>query len=81
MSQTSLFSSFLAKNSVILSNFSQSELRLPLATAEMELPAGHDVRDQRAADALHMEIIPGTEVMRDVEDVHFAHARGSDGAV
>lgn len=47
----------------------------------MAQTAGHDVLDQRAAEALHVEIIPGTEVMRDVEDVHFAHARGSDGAV
>lgn len=41
----------------------------------------HDASDQRAAEALHVEIIPGTEVMRDVGDVHFTHARGSDGAV
>jgi len=42
---------------------------------------GHDVLDQRAADALHVEILPGTEVMRDTDNVHFAHARGADGAV
>jgi len=42
---------------------------------------GHDVMDQRAADALHVEILPGTEVMRDTDAVHFAHARGADGAV
>ena len=47
----------------------------------MALQAGHDALDQRAAAALHVDIIPGTEVMRDVEDVHFTHARGADGAV
>lgn len=43
--------------------------------------ASHDARDARAAEALHVEILPGTEVMRDIDDVHFTHARGSDGAV
>jgi len=43
--------------------------------------SGHGGLDARAADALHVEILPGTEVMRDVEDVHFTHARGSDGSV
>ena len=33
--------------------------------------------DQRAAQQLDVEVIPGTEVMRDVGDVHFAHAGGS----
>ena len=43
--------------------------------------AGHDELDAWAADALHVEILPGTEVMRDTDNVHFAHAKGSDGAV
>jgi len=43
--------------------------------------ASHDVLDTRAAEALHVEILPGTEVMRDIGDVHFAHAKGADGAV
>ena len=37
-----------------------------------------DALDQRAAAQLDVEIIPGTEVMRDVDDVHFAHAGGSE---
>ena len=37
-----------------------------------------DALDQRAAAQLDVEIIPGTEVMKDVGDVHFAHAGGSD---
>lgn len=32
----------------------------------------------RAAEQLQVEILPGTEVMKDVGDVHFAHANGSD---
>jgi len=43
--------------------------------------AGHDASDYKAAEALHADILPGTEVMRDTENVHFAHARGTDGAV
>ncbi|KAK5128952.1 hypothetical protein LTR85_000285 [Meristemomyces frigidus] len=34
--------------------------------------------DQKAAEQLNVEIIPGTEVMKDVGDVHFAHAGGAD---
>ncbi|EMC92306.1 hypothetical protein BAUCODRAFT_38342 [Baudoinia panamericana UAMH 10762] len=34
--------------------------------------------DRRAAAELNVEIIPGTEVMTDVGDVHFAHAGGSE---
>lgn len=37
-----------------------------------------DALDQKAADQLDVEIIPGTEVMKDVGDVHFAHAGGRD---
>ena len=37
-----------------------------------------DALDQRAAEQLDVEIIPGTEVMKDVADVHFAHAGGSE---
>jgi hypothetical protein len=37
-----------------------------------------DALDQRAAAQLDVEIIPGTEIMRDVGDVHFAHAGGSE---
>ena len=33
-----------------------------------------DALDKRAAAQLDVEIIPGTEVMKDVGDVHFAHA-------
>lgn len=33
--------------------------------------------DQRAAETLQVEVIPGTEIMKDVGDVHFAHAGGS----
>lgn len=34
--------------------------------------------DQKAAEQLNVEIIPGTEVMKDVGDVHFAHAGGAE---
>ena len=37
-----------------------------------------DKLDQKAAAQLDVEIIPGTEVMKDVGDVHFAHAGGSE---
>ena len=37
-----------------------------------------DLLERQAAEALHVEIIPGTEVMRDVEDIHFTHAKGSE---
>lgn len=41
-----------------------------------------DALDQRAAAELDVEIIPGTEIMTDVGDVHFAHAGGKgDGSV
>jgi len=36
--------------------------------------------DQKAAVELDVEIIPGTEVMRDIGDVHFAHAGGANNA-
>jgi hypothetical protein len=31
----------------------------------------------RAAALLHVDIVPGTEIMRDVGDVHFTHAYGN----
>lgn len=37
-----------------------------------------DSTELRAAEQLDVEILPGTEVMKDVGDVHFAHAKGSD---
>lgn len=37
-----------------------------------------DALDQKAAAQLDVEIIPGTEVMKDVGDVHFAHAGGRE---
>ena len=33
--------------------------------------------EMRAAEQLDVEILPGTEVMKDVGDVHFAHANGA----
>lgn len=33
-----------------------------------------------AAALLHVELIPGTQVMKDVGDLHFVHA-GGDGSV
>lgn len=32
----------------------------------------------RAAEQLNVEVLPGTEVMKDVNDVHFAHSHGAD---
>ena len=29
--------------------------------------------EQRAASGLHVDIVPGTDVMRDVDDIHFNH--------
>ncbi|KAF2726042.1 MFS general substrate transporter [Polychaeton citri CBS 116435] len=41
-----------------------------------------DAMERRAAEQLNVEIVPGTEVMTDVGDVHFAHAGGaSNGTV
>lgn len=44
--------------------------------------ASQEALDVKAAEQLNVEIIPGTEVMKDVGDVHFAHAGGaSTGSV
>jgi hypothetical protein len=37
-------------------------------------PRNEDELEQQAADELHAEIIPGTEIMRDVGSIHFTHA-------
>lgn len=34
--------------------------------------------EQQAAAALHVELLPGTEIMREVGNAHFTHARGSN---
>ena len=43
------------------------------------MAAGHIVEERdlqkSAAELLQVELIPGTQVMKDVGDVHFAHAR------
>jgi hypothetical protein len=31
------------------------------------------ILEQRAATKLHVDIFPGTDVMRDVDDIHFIH--------
>jgi hypothetical protein len=31
------------------------------------------ILEERAAKELHVEIFPGTDVMRDVDDIHFTH--------
>jgi hypothetical protein len=31
------------------------------------------VLEEHAAHELHVEIFPGTDVMRDVDDIHFTH--------
>jgi hypothetical protein len=31
------------------------------------------ILEQRAATELHVDILPGTDVMRDVDDIHFTH--------
>lgn len=41
-------------------------------------PASADTLEHRAAEHVDYEIVPGTEVMKDVGDVHFAHANGAD---
>ncbi|KAI7547338.1 MFS general substrate transporter [Hortaea werneckii] len=44
--------------------------------------ASQEALDVKAAEQLNVEIIPGTELMKDVGDVHFAHAGGaSTGSV
>lgn len=40
-----------------------------------------DVLESMAARELHVKLIPGTEVMRDVEGIHFTHAAGGRGSV
>ena len=40
-----------------------------------------DVLERQAAEALHVDIFPGTEVMRDVGDIHFTHSEGSKDIV
>lgn len=34
--------------------------------------------EAQAAGALHAELIPGTEIMRDVEGIHFTHLQGTE---
>jgi hypothetical protein len=41
-------------------------------------PRNEEELEQQAAQELHVEIIPGTEIMRDVGSIHFTHAKGSD---
>ena len=44
--------------------------------------ASQEALDVKAAEQFNVEIIPGTEVMKDVGDVHFAHTGGaSTGSV
>lgn len=40
-----------------------------------------DVLEQQAAEMLHVELLPGTEIMRDMGDIHFTHARGAEDIV
>ncbi len=42
------------------------------------MPRNEFELEQQAAATLHVDIIPGTEIMRDVDDIHFTHAKGSD---
>jgi hypothetical protein len=39
------------------------------------------ILEREAAEALHVEILPGTDVMRDVGAIHFTHAAGSEDTV
>ena len=41
------------------------------------MAANIDELDGRAAAHLQVEVIPGTEIMKDVGDVHYAHAGNS----
>jgi hypothetical protein len=41
-------------------------------------PQDEAALERAAADALHVDLIPGTEIMRDVEDIHFSHLQGSN---
>lgn len=43
----------------------------------MDSHKNEEVLEVRAAETLGVEIIPGTEVMTDVGDIHFTHAGGS----
>ena len=39
------------------------------------MPASPDeaALEERAAREMHVELFPGTDVMRDVDDIHFSH--------
>ena len=37
-----------------------------------------DILEIEAAAQLHVEFVPGTDVMRDVEGIHFTHARNGE---
>jgi hypothetical protein len=41
-------------------------------------PRDEDALERAAADALHVDLVPGTEIMRDVEDIHFSHLQDSN---
>jgi hypothetical protein len=41
-------------------------------------PRDEAALERAAADALHVDLVPGTEIMRDVEDIHFSHLQGSN---
>lgn len=34
--------------------------------------------ERAAADALHVDLVPGTEIMRDVGEIQFSHLQGSN---
>ncbi|KAF4621954.1 hypothetical protein G7Y89_g14390 [Cudoniella acicularis] len=42
------------------------------------MPRRGNDRELQAAAALHVDLIPGTDVMRDVEQIHFSHLQGSN---
>ncbi|KAK5149521.1 hypothetical protein LTR04_007027 [Oleoguttula sp. CCFEE 6159] len=47
----------------------------------MSTPENDADLKRQAADTLHVEMIPGTEIMRDVDNIHFSHAKGSQETV
>jgi len=60
---------------------SKSHLGNAAARASAASLKNEDMLESIAAEQLHIELVPGTEVMRDVGGIHFTHADSGRGPV
>jgi hypothetical protein len=59
----------------------QSKKATQTRGAKMTAHQNEYILEREAAEALHVEILLGTDVMRDVGAIHFTHAAGSEDTV